>query len=65
MLTLNQITGLVLSLLTLASAFLAIGGIWGAVEPGIAFQLFLTFVVTGATTSAVTSIATHFYKDKP
>jgi len=65
MLTLNQITGVVLSTLTVASALLAIGGIWGAVDPDVAIQLFLTFVVTGATTSAVTKIATHFYKDKP
>ena len=65
MFTLNKITGIVLILLTVASAILALGGIWGAVNSDTAFQLFFTFVVTGVTTSAVTTIATHFYKEKP
>jgi hypothetical protein len=65
MLTLNKVTGVVLVTLTVLSAFLALGGIWGAVDSDTAFKLFFTFVVTGVTTSAVTKIAEHFYKERP
>lgn len=60
---LNQITGFMLIALTVGSAALAVGGIWGVIEGEKAFQLFLTFVVTGATTSAVATIADKFYKE--
>jgi hypothetical protein len=55
------VCGATLAILTVASAGLAIAGIWGAIEGETAFQLFLTFVTVGVTSSSVTYIADKFF----
>jgi len=57
---LRRVCGATLAILTVASAGLAIAGIWGAIEGETAFQLFLTFVTIGVTSSSVTYIADKF-----
>jgi hypothetical protein len=59
---LNQITGIVLVALTIGSATLAIGGVWGVVEEQTAWRLFATFIITAMTTGGVATIADKFYK---
>jgi hypothetical protein len=59
---LNQITGIVLVLLTIASAVLAMGGVWGVVDEETGWKLIFTFVITAATTGAVAGIADKFWK---
>jgi hypothetical protein len=61
---LNQITGIVLVALTIASAALALGGVWGVVDNDTAWKLFLTFIVTASTTGAVAGIADKFWSEK-
>lgn len=60
---LNQVTGMVLVALTVASAALATCGIWGVVDEDTAWRLFGTFVVTAMTTGAVAGIAEKFWRD--
>jgi len=60
---LNQITGIVLVSLTIGSAALAIGGVWGVVQEETAWRLFATFVITAMTTGGVATIADKFYKE--
>jgi hypothetical protein len=55
------VCGATLVILTVASAGLAIAGIWGAIEGETAGQLFLTFVTVGLTSSGVTYIADSFF----
>ncbi|NBW11918.1 MAG: hypothetical protein EBR82_28185 [Caulobacteraceae bacterium] len=59
---LNQITGIVLVLLTIASAVLAMGGVWGVVDDETGRKLFATFAITAATTWSVAAIADKFWK---
>lgn len=59
---LNQIVGMILVCLTLASAMLGMGGVWGVVDDETGWKLILTFVITAATTGAVASIADKFWK---
>jgi len=58
---LKRVCGATLAILTVASACLAIAGIWGAIEGQTAGQLFLTFVTVGLTSSSVTYIADSFF----
>ena len=58
---LRRVCGATLVILTVASAVLAIAGIWGAIEGETAGQLFLTFVTVGLTSSGVTYIADSFF----
>lgn len=59
--TLRVVCGAVLAILTLASAGLAIAGIWEMLPGETAAQLFGTFVTVGGTTVAVTYIADTFF----
>ena len=60
---LNQITGLILAGLTIASAVLGMCGVWGFVNDEVGTQLFMTFVITAVTTGCVAAIADKFWKD--
>ena len=60
---LNQITGLVLVGLTVASAVLGMGGVWGIVDDEVGGKLFLTFVITAVTTGCVAGIADKFWRE--
>lgn len=62
---LNQITGIVLVILTVASAVLATCGVWGVVNEGTAWRLFATFIITAMTTGGVATIADKFWKESP
>lgn len=59
---LNQITGLVLVALTIASAVLGMCGVWGVVNDEIGGRLFLSFLITAVTTGCVAGIADKFWK---
>lgn len=59
--TLRRVCGIVLAGLTLASAALAIGGIWGFIPGETAGNLFLTFVTVAVASVAVTHIADSFF----
>lgn len=59
---LKRVCGATLGVLTVASAALAIAGIWGAVPGETAFQLFMTFVTIGCATNAVTYLADKFFE---
>ena len=60
---LNQITGMVLAGLTIASAILGMCGVWGLVDDEVGTRLFLSFAITAATTGCVATIADKFWKD--
>lgn len=60
---LNQVTGIVLVTMTIGSAALAVGGVWGVVQEETAWRLFATFVITAMTTGGVATIADKFYKE--
>ena len=59
---LNQITGAVLVSMVIASAVLAIAGVWGFVGDGIGGKLITTFLIVGAMTFAVCGAADQFWK---
>ena len=59
---LNQITGVVLVSLVVASAVLAVAGVWGFVGDEIDGKLFTTFLIMGAMTFAVCGVADLFWK---
>ena len=60
---LNQVTGIVLASLTVASAVLATCGVWGVVDDETAWRLFATFIITAMTTGGVAAIADKFWRD--
>lgn len=57
----RKVCGATLAVLTLASAGLAIGGIWGAIPGDTAAQLFGTFLVVGGASIGITYIAEKFF----
>jgi len=59
--TLRVVCGAVLAILTLASAGLAIAGIWEMLPGETAAQLFGTFVTIAGTTVAVAYITDTFF----
>jgi hypothetical protein len=61
----RQITGAVLCVLTVASAALAIGGVWGFIDGDTAGQLFGTFLVVGLTTVCLGYVVSKFFGRKP
>jgi len=59
--TLRIVCGIVLAVLTLASAALAIGGIWDMIPGDTAGQLFATFLTVAGAAVGVTYIADKFF----
>lgn len=61
----RRIAGGVLASLILASAVLAIGGIWGFIAGDTAGQLFGTFIVVGGATVGLSYVVSSFFDRAP
>lgn len=61
----RKVAGGVLAVLILASAVLAIAGVWGLIQGDTAGQLFATFLVTGGATAGLTYVVETFFGKKP
>jgi hypothetical protein len=58
---LRRVCGGVLAALVVASACLAIGGIWGAIPGDTAMQLFATFLTVAGAANGIAYIADQFF----